>query len=90
MFEQIIKDQVRENPDALYWYMTLRSGQLYMEARRQWCEETLVLLQEMAQKQRASKLTTAARTKEMAKSMAAAHKAVQAVEKQMAQKEVTR
>jgi hypothetical protein len=81
VYERILKDQVRENPDALFWYMTIRSGQLYTQARSQWCKETLSLLATVEEAQGSSGLDTAARTRHMSRLMTLAQDAVQAAEK---------
>lgn len=89
VFEKIIEQLIEQSPDALYWAMTLRSGQLYVEARRQWCEETLALLARVEANHPGSKRTTAARTKTMSRLLKEAHAAIQAVQEQARKEEST-
>jgi hypothetical protein len=44
-------------PDAPYWKMVLRFGQLELEAHQRWAEETLAELRKLNTKQRASSAT---------------------------------
>jgi DNA-binding PadR family transcriptional regulator len=81
VYERILEEQARENPDVLYWFMTIRSGQLYTQARVQWCKETLSLLATAEEAQESSGLGTAARTKQMSGLMTLAQEAVQAAYK---------
>jgi PadR family transcriptional regulator, regulatory protein AphA len=39
--------RANESPDAPYWLLTLRRGQLLTEARLRWCDETLQALSRM-------------------------------------------
>jgi hypothetical protein len=48
--EEISKNQ--QYPDAPYWKMAARFGQLELEAHQRWGEETLDALRKMAKKQR--------------------------------------
>ena len=70
--ERYLKRQLRENPDALYWLMTLRSGQLYLEARLQWCAEALSMLEKIARTEQRNRASPSARTRRMSKLMAEA------------------
>lgn len=54
-FERIERDEIAPNrdwPDAQYWRMTARFGQLEMEAHLRWAEETLVELRKLARKRK--------------------------------------
>jgi DNA-binding PadR family transcriptional regulator len=46
--EQEDLPQSQQYPDAPYWKMAARFGQLELEAHLRWCEETLVELRKMA------------------------------------------
>ncbi len=46
-FERFLKKRLPENLDATYWLLTLRSGQLYVEARLRWCDEALTALRRL-------------------------------------------
>jgi hypothetical protein len=48
--EELPKSQ--QYPDAPYWKMAARFGQLELEAHQRWCEETLDELRKIAKKQR--------------------------------------
>jgi DNA-binding PadR family transcriptional regulator len=48
--EELPKSQ--QYPDAPYWKMAARYGQLELEAHQRWCEETLDELRKIAKKQR--------------------------------------
>jgi hypothetical protein len=50
--EEIAK--LHRYPDAPYWKMVLRFGQLELEAHQRWAEETLAELRKLNTKQRAS------------------------------------
>lgn len=72
-FERFLKREMRNNPDAMYWLMTVRSGHLYVQARLQWCEEAMSLLKKSMKATKEKKLGTPARTKRMSSLMALAH-----------------
>lgn len=89
VYERFLKEQARENPDALYWLITVRSGQLYMQARRQWCEETLPLLQTIARSRSGRDISPEERTQQMSRIMALAHEGLPAKENRAHQRKVT-
>ncbi len=50
MFERIEREEIapnRDHPDAMYWRMTARFGQLEMEAHLRWADETLAELRKL-------------------------------------------
>jgi DNA-binding PadR family transcriptional regulator len=54
-FRRIELEEISKNqhyPDAPYWKMAARFGQLELEAHQRWCEETLDELRKIAKKQR--------------------------------------
>jgi DNA-binding PadR family transcriptional regulator len=54
-FRRIELEEISKNkqyPDAPYWRMAARYGQLELEAHQRWCEETLEELRKIAKKQR--------------------------------------
>ena len=54
-FRRIELEEISKNlqyPDAPYWKMAARFGQLELEAHLRWCEETLSELNKIAKKQR--------------------------------------
>jgi DNA-binding PadR family transcriptional regulator len=54
-FRRIEVDEISKNqqyPDAPYWRMAARFGQLELEAHQRWCEETLDELRKIAKKQK--------------------------------------
>ncbi len=72
-FERFLKTCVAENPDATYWLLALRSGQLYVEARLRWCEEALATLRRLERDQaQAPKTRQATRSARMNKLIAEA------------------
>ncbi len=52
--EREIMSQSQQYPDAPYWRMTARFGQLEMEARARWAEETLAELKRLKSARRVS------------------------------------
>jgi hypothetical protein len=54
-FKQLVGDEIAKNqhyPDAPYWQMAARFGQLEVEAHLRWGEETLDELRKIAKRQR--------------------------------------
>jgi DNA-binding PadR family transcriptional regulator len=54
-FRRIEQEEISKNlqyPDAPYWKMAARFGQLELEAHQRWCEETLAELRKMAKQQK--------------------------------------
>jgi DNA-binding PadR family transcriptional regulator len=45
--ERMLRASLRDRPEALYWLMSLRRGQLVTEARLRWCRECLALMNDM-------------------------------------------
>jgi len=41
---QMLRDSLSDRPAAVYWFMSLRRGQLLTDARLQWCNECAALL----------------------------------------------
>ena len=76
-FERFLKTRLAENLDATYWLLTLRSGQLYVEARLRWCDEALTTLRRIERNQgREPKCRQTTRTARMNKLMAEAKTAL--------------
>ena len=50
--ESQVMSAVQQHPDALYWHMTLRFGQIELEAHQRWAEETLAELRRIAPDQK--------------------------------------
>ena len=67
--ERLLKAQQRRNPDAVYWLITLRSGQLYTRARFEWCDETLRTLKKIEKAGRKDRRTTRGRSARMSRLM---------------------
>jgi len=67
--EAFLRAEAGDNEDAVYWLITLRSGQLYLDARLQWCDETLTHLERLAKPEGRKRTRPATRTKRMAKLM---------------------
>jgi PadR family transcriptional regulator, regulatory protein AphA len=56
-FQQVERDEIGRNsqyPDAPFWRMAARYGQIEMEAHLQWAEETLAELRKLAKRQKLS------------------------------------
>jgi len=54
-FTRIEREEIaahRRRPEALFWRMTARYGQLEMEAHLHWAEETLATLRKLEKQQR--------------------------------------
>ena len=49
--EQVLHSEANEHPDAAYWLMTLRRGQLLTEARLRWCRECRAMFQDIKNKE---------------------------------------
>ncbi len=76
-FARFLKTRVAENVDATYWLLTLRSGQLYIEARLRWCDEAVTTLRRVERDQaRAPKCRQTARSARMNKLIAEAKAAL--------------
>lgn len=59
-FKRVEREEINKNlqyPDAPFWKMAARYGQIEMEAHLRWAEETLVELRKMARKQENSAKT---------------------------------
>ena len=63
-FRRIEREEIGKNrqyPDAPYWKMAARFGQLELEAHLRWCEETLAELRKIAKKLRSNSVTKKAK-----------------------------
>ncbi len=54
LIESHLRAEAVWNPNQPFWLMTLRRGQLHVESRLQWCEESLAVLRSMRSPQLAA------------------------------------